>query len=393
VADLSGKTLGSFVVERELGRGGMGVVLLARQPSLDRLAVLKKLRRELADSPELIERFEREARAAAGVHHENVVAVYDCFRNRSDQYIAQEYVPGLDLHAAIQRAGPFPPRIVALIALGIVRGLEEIHSHGTVHRDLKPHNILLGQRGEVKIADFGIALPPQGGALTQPGMALGSPPYMSPEQMIGERVDGRCDLFAFGVVLYEMLVGAPPYPEPREDDEESLLSKMQHERYVKASRAVSGVPRWMARLIRGCLRGKARRRTASSAVVRRELERWLGTPSPADARAELASWLWDQQVHETANGETVVRVAFSTPEARSTVRGWLVAGAACAAAVGGLMVVDVRPTARAALSTLPEVAPMAAKAAAVIGVGTDPIEASPAKDVEPEESEDQPAPQ
>ena len=129
MADLSGRTLGSFVVERELGRGGMGVVLLARQSSLDRPAVLKKLRRELADSPELIERFEREARAVAGVHHENVVAVYDCFRNRQDQYIAQEYVPGLDLHAAIQRAGPFPPRVVALIGLGMVRGLEEIHSH------------------------------------------------------------------------------------------------------------------------------------------------------------------------------------------------------------------------------------------------------------------------
>jgi serine/threonine protein kinase len=343
MVDLCGKTLGSFIVEREIGRGGMGVVLLARQPSLDRPAVLKRLRPDLAQSPALNERFEREARAAAGVHHENVVAVYYAFRHRKDLYIAQEYVPGVDLRAAIQRSGGLPPRIAGLICLGVARGLEEIHSHGTVHRDLKPHNILLGQRGEVKITDFGIALAPTGEALTQPGMALGTPPYMSPEQMIGERVDARSDLFSFGVVAYEMLTGRTPYAEPSEADEESLVGKMQRERYPRVSRAVPGVPRWFSALVRGCLRGKAKRRQSSARAVRLQLEQRLGMPSPADARAELASWMWEHQIHEVAENETLVRVASPSRSEGSSVARWLLASLVCGVVVAGLMLVEARP--------------------------------------------------
>jgi len=186
-----GRTLGGFEVEREIGRGGMGVVLLARQLSLDRPVVLKRIQRDLAAHPELAERFEREARIAGALHHPNVVAVHERFTHRGDHYIAQEYVDGHDLASALLLAGDVPPRIAALIALEAARGLEEIHSHGTVHRDLKPGNLLLGRRGEVKIADFGLALDASGTVLTQPGVVLGTPAYMPPEQLAGERVETR----------------------------------------------------------------------------------------------------------------------------------------------------------------------------------------------------------
>ena len=354
MSDPAGRVLGNFIVEREIGRGGMGVVWLARQSSLERPVVLKKLRRDLSETPEIHERFEREARAAAAVHHENVVSVYDCFRHRGDAYIAQEYVAGVDLHAAIGRAGPFPPRIAGIIALCLARGLEEIHAQGTVHRDLKPRNVLLGRRGEVKIADFGIALPSVGPALTMPGFALGSPPYMSPEQMQGERVDARSDLFALGIVLYEMLTGETPYPPPSEDDEESLSQRMMKERYVRARRARRSVPRWLDRLVRGCLRGRARKRIATATAVRRELEERLGRPSPADLRGELASWLWDNQVHETQEGETVVRIVTPSPPARRRGGKWLLAALVCGVTVATLLWIEVRPVLPSA-STLPSI--------------------------------------
>jgi serine/threonine protein kinase len=351
-----GKTLGNFVVEREIGRGGMGVVLLARQHSLERLAVLKQVRRDLAEMPELMERFEREARAAASVHHQNVVAVYDLFRCRGAQYIAQEYVDGVDLSSALSRTGPLPWRIAALIALELIRGLEEIHAHGTVHRDLKPANILLGRRGQVKIADFGLALDATGSKLTQPGVMIGSPPYMPPEQMLGERVDARCDLFSLGVVLYEMLAGALPYPEPEADETDSLLGRMQRERYVRLHKRAPDAPRSLVRLVRRCLRAKPRQRVPSAAHLRRALERKLARPSPADLQAELASWLWDQQVFERRSSETVLLLCPPATQRPEPVRRWLVGTLACAVAILGILIVDVRPNpdSRARAPTSPD---------------------------------------
>ena len=312
MATYIGKNLGNYTVEGEIGRGGMGEVLLARQNSLDRPAVLKKIRRDLCEFPELAERLAREARTAAAIHHPNVVSVYDCFSIRGNQYIAQEFVDGVDLKTTLERCGALPWRIAALIALEVARGLEEIHTLGTVHRDLTPQNILIGRRGEVKIADFGLALEATGSSLTQPGVMLGSPTYMPPEQMMGDRVDARCDLFSFGVVFYEVLANRLPYPSPEDEegkvDEESLLARMQRGRYVRLRKLCPSAPRSIARIIQGCLRPKAKQRLASAAMIRRRLEKRIGPLSPPDLRSELASWLWERQVFETRENETVVLV-------------------------------------------------------------------------------------
>lgn len=330
-----GKSLGNFVVEDELAQGGMGVVYLARQPSLDRLAVLKKVRSDISDMPELAERFAREARAAASVHHHNVVAVYDYFSWRGSQYIAQEYVDGPDLQSVLGRTGPLPWRIAGLIALEVTRGLEEIHSHGTVHRDLKPANILLGRRGEVKIADFGLALESDASSLTQPGCMIGSPAYMPPEQMLGERVDGRGDLFSLGVVLYEMLTGQTPYPESQDEKTKPRLTRIQKEQYLRVRKHGKAVPRSMARLIQGLLRAKPGKRVPSATQVRRRLERTLGQVSPSDVSTELAAWFWERQIFEAREDETVVRVAAPSPLGMRPSR-WLLAVAAPAVVTAAL---------------------------------------------------------
>ena len=334
------RTLGNYVVEGELARGGMGVVLLGRQRGLDRPAVLKKLRRALVDEPDLLARFRREARAAGRVHHQNVVAVYDCFSHRGDEYIAQEYVDGVDLRAALGQAGRFPARIASLVLLEVARGLEAIHEGGTVHRDLKPANILLGRRGEVKIADFGIAIEATGAALTRPGLMIGTPVYMPPEQMLGERVDERGDVFSLGVVLYELLAGNTPYREPEGEGASTLLAQMRNEEHTPVRRIARGVPRWLARLVRACLRARATRRPPTALALRLVLERRLGAPSPAKCRGEIATWLRERGVFKPRDGDTREQ-ARPLPRRRRALRAAVVL-LGCAAVASSVLLVRVR---------------------------------------------------
>jgi serine/threonine-protein kinase len=261
------------------------------------------------------------------VHHENVVAVYDWIAWRGEHYIAQEYVDGLDLRAALAHVGRMPPRIAALIALELARGLEAIHAQGTVHRDLKPANVLLGRNGAVKITDFGIAIDATSDGLTRPGTTIGSPPYIAPEQLLGERVDARGDLFALGVVLYELLAGTPPFKVPAEDDGDTLLTRIQRGRYEPLRKAAPGAPRWLARLVKSLLKTKPRSRPGSAQLVRRALERKLGV-FPADARVELAGWLWQEGVFRAREGDTVVVSAPLPPRPRMLAPGRTVALAA-----------------------------------------------------------------
>jgi protein kinase-like protein len=330
------RTIGSFAIERELGAGGMGVVLLGRHASLDRPAVLKRLRPEFSASPDLVERFAREARAAASIHHQNVVAVYDWISWRGEHYIAQEYVDGVDLRAALGQVQRFPWRCAALLTLELARGLEAIHARGMVHRDVKPANVLLGRNGDVKIADFGIALDPTSDGLTRPGTTIGSPPYIAPEQLLGERVDARGDLFGLGVLLYELLSGAPPYREPAPGETASLLALIQRERFEPLRRAAPGTPRWLARLARQLLRARPRSRPASAQRVRRLLEAKLRA-FPAEAKLELASWLWEEGVFMPREGDTVVLSPEPERRAGRLVRGlaWG-AAAGCALALGAI---------------------------------------------------------
>jgi len=322
MTDTPRKTIQNYAVEGELAKGGMGVVYLAEQPALERRVVLKALRRELVGEACSQERFRREARAAATIHHPNVVAVYDCFDWRGRPFISQEYVAGIDLGSALASTRRLPARIAALLALELARGLEEIHARGIVHRDLKPANVLLGQRGEVKIADFGVALDGHSENLTRAGHALGTPNYMSPEQLRGERVDARSDLFAYGVTLYEILAGVPPF-RTSEEDEGSLLQQMERGRFTPLRRAAPGTPRWLARLAERCLRSRSSRRVASAAALRRTLEHRLQAPDPADLRRELAGAFWESDFFaETPDPATRAQIAAPERSARGNPSAW-----------------------------------------------------------------------
>ena len=338
-ADAPPRRVGNFEIGQEIGQGGMGVVYLARQPTLDRLVVLKKIRRELLVDSGNVDRFQREARAAAAVHHQNVVSIYDSFEHRGDHYIAQEFVDGRDLRWIRTQLGRLDPEVAALIALEIARGLEEIHARGIVHRDLKPANILISATGETKIADFGIAVVPKADGLTRPGILVGSIPYMAPEQILGQRADHRTDVFLFGNLLYEMLAGAAPYQSPEEESLESLVERMKKERYADVRRVVPATPRFLARLIRGCLRAKPSRRTSSITHLRRSLESSLGRPSPLDCRTEIAQHLGAQGVFRASGGRTAVQRAPRGPARIATrlyIRRAIVAAAALVLAIAGL---------------------------------------------------------
>ena len=340
------RKLGSFEILEEIGQGGMGVVYLARQTTLERAVVLKKMLRDLTLDPSMVERFQREARAAAAVHHQNVVAVYDCFALRGDHYIAEEYVDGPDLRSVLDEVKRLEPGIAAIVGLQIIRGLEEIHASGIVHRDLKPGNVLLGRGGETKICDFGIALDGKAFGLTRPGMLMGSVPYLSPEQLLGERVDYRSDLFVFGILLYEMLGGAPPFSESHEGAPDTMLERMQNGRYVPVRKRAPDTPRYLARLIRDCLQAKPARRPTTATDVRRRLERGLGRISPADCRYRIASWLWRSELVAPVEGRTQVlptevaragRGGYRRPLARWVVPVSIAASLVALGAAGSMM--------------------------------------------------------
>jgi serine/threonine protein kinase len=198
-----------------LGLGGMGMVYKARQVNLDRLVALKILSPELSSQPAFAERFSREAKALARLHHSNIVSVYDFGRAGPYYYFLMEYVDGVDLHTLIQQKALKPPEILRIV-VEICQALQFAHEEGIIHRDIKPANILLDKKGRVKMADFGLAklagtdgqrLP----ALTLATGLMGTPQYMAPEQIEKpSEVDQRADLYSLGVVFYEMLTGELP---------------------------------------------------------------------------------------------------------------------------------------------------------------------------------------
>lgn len=205
--------LGRYEIVSELGQGAMGVVYKATDPLIDRIVAIKTITLSLAmeEREEYEARFYQEAKAAGRLSHPNIVTIFDVGRCGDIAYIAMEFLQGRELRDILNDEKLLPVDQVIDIVAQVAQGLAYAHEHGIIHRDIKPSNIMVGREGHVKITDFGIARMASAAVRTQTGMVLGSPKYMSPEQVMGKLTDQRSDVFSLGVMLYEMLTGNPPF--------------------------------------------------------------------------------------------------------------------------------------------------------------------------------------
>lgn len=286
-ADLAGRQLGDYCLLRRLGRGAMAEVYLAEQVSLRRQVAVKILRPELATDANYILRFQNEAQAAAALVHANIVQIHEVGCVEGVRYIAQEYVAGQNLNELLARRGPPNARLATSIMRQVAAALVKAAEQGIVHRDVKPENIMLARSGEVKVADFGLARIAGDGAsvnLTQVGVTMGTPLYMSPEQVEGRPLDARSDIYSFGVTCYHMLSGDPPFR-----GETPLAVAVQHLKSVPAplEKARPDLPPALCRIVHKMLAKEAADRFSSPRELLRELRalRVEGLDNDADSAA------------------------------------------------------------------------------------------------------------
>lgn len=256
-----------------IGRGGMGVVLKGWDRSLDRFVAVKVLSPTYAHQSAARQRFDREAKAAAAVVHENVIAIHVVDSCNGLPYLVMPYVKGESLQRRIERQGLLAVESMLEISLQIARGLQAAHELGLVHRDIKPANILLPQSvSRVLITDFGLARAADDANLTARGVIAGTPAYMSPEQARGENVDNRTDLFSLGSLMYAMACGHPPF---RSESSYGVLRRITDERHRPLSQVQPSIPWWFEAIVDRLLEKKPADRFGSAAALASHLESCL----------------------------------------------------------------------------------------------------------------------
>jgi len=274
--------VGTMLAERYeiialLGQGGMGAVYKARDTELDRLVAIKLIRPDLASNPEILRRFKQELILAREVTHRNVIRIFDLGQAKGLKFITMEFVEGQDLRALLRERGKLPPEEAVRIISQVCRALESAHAAGVVHRDLKPQNIMLDPKDRVYVMDFGIAHSLETPGMTQTGALMGTPEYMSPEQAKGIKVDARSDLFALGIILYELLTGISPF---KAETALATLLKRTQERPQPPSEVDPTIPKAISDVVMKCLEIDRDQRFSNA----REILEDLGLEMPTSVR-------------------------------------------------------------------------------------------------------------
>lgn len=284
------QSIGTCALGKPLGRGGMAEVLLGMQGPLERKVAVKAMLPEFVDDEECVERLKREAMALATLQHENIVAVHDLVKSQDLYYLVMEYVPGVNL-AEVLTKGPIPLDICLLVASGLASALEHAHFRKVIHRDLKPPNIMLSYSGQVKLTDFGIAKDQTRRDITREGYMVGTPSYLSPEQIIGKtKIDGRSDIYGLGVTLFEALTGRKPFVAETETD---LFTAIIRGRRWKLTDCAPHLPKVIEMMLDRCMAVDPDQRYQRAADLHRDIDRLLATVLKGTASARMVAYLRD----------------------------------------------------------------------------------------------------
>ncbi|HET6370656.1 MAG TPA: serine/threonine-protein kinase, partial [Nitrospiria bacterium] len=272
---------GKYELEGEIARGGMGVIYKATHTTLNRKVAIKVLHPQYSGDSAFVKRFLREARAMARLDHQNIIRVFDVAEDQGSYYIVMEFFQGQDLRQRIIEKENFSYKEVLLIALQVADALSYAHAHGIIHRDIKPGNIMIDSNEKVKIADFGIAAATDEVSVTATGQIIGTPEYMSPEQAQGLDLDGRCDLYSLGMILYEMLTGKTAFERI---SRMSIIGKLLYDREEYALSFSEDVPLPVQDLVRCLLKKRPQDRIPDANTLMTRINRILegGAENPLE---------------------------------------------------------------------------------------------------------------
>ena len=284
---------GRYEILSVLGEGGMGAVYKAKDRELNRTVALKVIRPELARNSAIVERFKHELRLSHQVTHKNVIRIYDLGEGEGVKFITMEFIDGQDLRSLIREKQKFSPEEAVETMRQVCQALDAAHSVGVIHRDLKPQNIIRDTNGRVLVMDFGLARSIAGDGMTQTGALVGTMEYMSPEQALGKELDHRSDIFAAGLIFYELLTGNMPF---QADSAIASLLKRTQERAAPVSSHDASIPPLLSDIVSKCLDPDITLRYSSSSQIVADLEAWQGGRAAATLSFPTSSRPWGQTI-------------------------------------------------------------------------------------------------